>query len=139
MLSSEKRFKGKKMTLKIILFLIIVAILFLAVIFKLIRKNLLPPSSALLWLCIGIIMLSIPLFNKLYHYVAFDMLGFSDATNIVYILCIGFLMLYSLYITVKQKQSSDRIQMLISQLAISEAEFNHRLQKIEKKSKAGKK
>ena len=124
------------MTLKILFFLIAVAVLFLTVIFKLIRKNYLPPSSALLWLLVGIIMLSIPLLHGLYRFIAFDLLGFNNATNIIYILSIGFLMLYSLYTTVKLKQSSNRIQMLISQLAISEAEIDQRLKNLEKKNRA---
>lgn len=132
MLSPEKGYKKKEMTLSIILFLVSIAIIFLAVIFKLIRKNYLPPSSALFWLCVGIIILSIPLLYRAYRYIASNLLGFVDATNIIYIISISFLAMYALYITVKLKQSSDRIQILISHLAIVEAENDRRLTNLEK-------
>ncbi len=123
------------MKVTILLFLIIVSILFFIVILRLIRRNLLPTSSTLLWAIIGIIFFSIPFLNDFYRYFAVNVMGFADATNIIYIFSIGFLMLYSLYLTVKLKRSSDRIQVLISQQAIIEAEVNARLSKLEKKKR----
>jgi hypothetical protein len=123
------------MKVTIILFLAIVSILFFIVIMRLIRRNLLPPSSTLMWALIGVLFFSLPFLNDFYRYVAVKILGFADATNIIYIFSIGFLMLYSLYLTVKLKLSSDRIQVLISQQAIIEAEVNARLSKLEKKNR----
>jgi len=121
------------MKLSIIIFLSVVSVLFFIAIMRFIRKNMLPPSSTLLWASIGIIFFSIPFLNKFYHFFAVEILGFEDATHLVYIFCIGFLMLYVLYLTVKLKLASDKIQILISQQAITEAEFDDRLNKIEKK------
>jgi hypothetical protein len=50
-----------------------------------------------------------------------------DARHVIYIVLIGFLMVYVFYLTQKISKMSDQIQMLISHLAIVEDELRRKL------------
>jgi hypothetical protein len=119
------------MNMQVVIFLTVISTLLLIVIVQLLRRNLMPPSAALFWLVLGIVIVTIPLFSSAYDYVAKKIFGFYDATNVIYVLLIGLLILYSIYTTIKLKQSSDRVQILLSQVAIIDAEMRRRLDALE--------
>ncbi len=111
------------MNLKIRIFLLIAGLLFFFVTLKLIKNKELRPSFAILWFFISLILISLPIFNQVYKFIAFNILGFVDATNLVYIILIGFLLIYSLVLTIFLSRMSNRLLVLISFSAILEHEL----------------
>ncbi len=57
-----------------------------------IKRNQMPPLSACLWIAISIFLLSIPILEPFYKWVAVAVVGIDDARHIIYIWVIGFLM-----------------------------------------------
>jgi hypothetical protein len=90
-----------------------------------IRRNMLRPSFAVLWISISFFLLSIPLLEPLYKSLA-NVVGISDARHVIYIALIGFLLVYVFYLSLRISCMSDRIQILLSQLAIVECELDRR-------------
>ena len=124
------------MTIKITIFLLFLSVLFMLCVLRLIKRNMIPPSSALLWFVMSLVFFSIPFFEKLYKYVASEVIGFQDSSHLIYIFMIGFLLLYSLYLTIKMKKASDKIQSLISFTAIIENELKSKIKKLDRKEKS---
>lgn len=111
------------MTEKTIISLIILSILFFIIIIKFLKKNLLTPTSIILWICLGLFIISISILNSFYRFIAKNIFGLYDTTNLIYIIIVGFLCIYSLYLTVKLKKLIDMIQMLITKNSILELEI----------------
>jgi hypothetical protein len=74
-------------------------------------------------------MLSVVLFESVYKWIATE-LGLTDASFLIIVVLISFLMVYVLYLSIKVSEMSDRIQELISHNGILENEL--------RKIKAGK-
>lgn len=72
-----------------------------------------------LWLIVTLGMISIVIFEKFYKGLA-TMLGISDASFMIIVALIAFLMVYVFYLSVKTSEMNDRIQELISATAILE-------------------
>jgi len=106
--------------LKVLAFLVGVA--FLLFVLRSIKRNGMRPSYAVLWLVISIFLISVPALEPFYQWVAGPVLGIIDARHVIYMVLIGFLLVYVFYLTLKICQMSDRIQELISYTAILETE-----------------
>ncbi len=111
------------MGLKIKIISLILGIVFVLIILKYSKKNLIRPAYTLLWLIIALFLISIPILETFYQYIAHVIFGFSDATNIIYTGIIFFLLAYQFYVTVKINKLSDQVQILISHTAIIEKEI----------------
>jgi len=111
------------LNIKIKIFLLILGMGFVLIILKLIRNKDLRPSFSLLWFLISITLISIPIFNNFYKFISYNLLGFADATNIIYIVLIGFLLIYTLFMTIYISRISNRIQILVSHTSILEEEI----------------
>lgn len=107
---------------KIILF--VVGLIFLIFVFKSVKKNTFRPSYSLLWILISLFLISIPILESFYIWLAYSVINISDARNLVYIILIGFLLIYIFYLTTRVTKMADQIQELISFTAILEAKFN---------------
>jgi len=101
---------------------VIIGVLFLFFVFRSIRKNIFHPSYALLWIVMTVFLVSIPVFEKFYKWIAVSVIGIVDARHIIYIFLIGFLLIYVFYLTQKINQMKDQILRLISFTAIIEKE-----------------
>lgn len=95
-----------------------IGLIFFVFIWSMIRKNFFRPSYAFWWLTISIFLLSIPVLEKFYKYVATDIIGLNDARHIIYIIIIGFLLMFVFYLTTFINKMNDKIQELISSNAI---------------------
>lgn len=114
------------MNLRLKLFALVVGLIMAICIFRSIKRNNIRPSSALLWGGIALFMLSIPILTPLYQWISTDIIGMIDARHIIYIPLILFLLVYSFYLTVKVSQLSDRVQELVSMLAILDKEIKEK-------------
>lgn len=85
----------------------------------LVRHKSVKPFYSFLWLTIALGMLSIVVFEKVYKALA-TLLGISDASFMVMVGLISFLLVYVFYLSIKISEMSDRIQELISFSAILE-------------------
>ena len=103
--------------LKIVSFLF--AISFLITFFVLIRKKAVKPFYTSLWLAVSSFMISIVVFEKFYKWLATN-LGLTDASFLIIIALISFLMIYVLHLSIKLSEMGDRIQELISFTSILE-------------------
>lgn len=104
--------------------LIITGLGFFIFVLLFVRKNSFRPSYAVLWIFISMFLISIPLFESFYSWLASSVMLMKDARNIIYIALIGFLLVYIFYLTIRITRMSDQIQKLISLTAISETKIN---------------
>ncbi|MBL7202703.1 MAG: DUF2304 domain-containing protein [Desulfobacteraceae bacterium] len=95
------------------------AIFFLFIVLA-IKRNNLPPLSALLWVVISLFLLSIPLLEPVYKWLSVAIVGIDDARHIIYIGVIGFLMVCVFAQGLTISRLSDKVQNLISLTAILE-------------------
>lgn len=108
------------MGLRLKLISLILGLTFFLVVSWFVKKNSFRPSYAILWMFVSFFLISIPVFESFYVWVAYSVVGIIDARHIIYIGLIGFLLIYVFYLTSKVSQMSDQIQELISFTAILE-------------------
>lgn len=114
------------MGLKIKLLASLIGLIFFLFILKSIKKNSFRPSYAALWFFISLFLLSISVAEPLYRWIAYSLVGITDARHIIYVALIGFLLIYVFYLTIKISIMNDQIQELISYTAILEKEINEK-------------
>lgn len=110
------------MLLYIKLLSIFLSTMFFLFFINIIKKRSVKPFYSFLWFIISLLMLSIVVFEKFYKWIA-TQLGITDASFLIIILVIFFLLVYVLYLSIKVSEMSDRIQELISFTAILEKEI----------------
>lgn len=108
------------MGIKIKIIAFIIGLIFFIFIFMSIKKNNFSPAMAILWLLISIFLLTIPLFEGIYHFIAYNIIGINDARHIIYIFIIGYLLIYVFYLSSKITELSNQVKRLISNLATLE-------------------
>lgn len=113
------------MGLEVKLILSIVGLIFFLFVFRSAKKNNFRPSYSLLWLMISLFLISIPIFESFYIWIAYSVIKINDARNLIYIVLIGFLLIYVFYLTIRFTKMADQIQELISFTAILEKEFKN--------------
>jgi hypothetical protein len=109
------------MGLKIKLLAFLLGLLFFGVVLRYVKGNALRPRFAVLWLGMSLFLLSLAALEPFYKWLATSVLGIQDARHIIYIVLIGFLLTYNLYLTAMVSRMSNQIQHLISNLAILES------------------
>lgn len=112
------------MGIKIKLIALIIGFIFFLAILRYIRKKSFKPSFSVLWISVSLFLISIPLFEPAYQWIAYSIIGIIDARHIIYIVLIGFLLIYVFYLSSKITQMSDQIQNLISYTAILKNKIN---------------
>lgn len=95
-------------------------VVFTTIVVLSIRSSSMRPTFAWLWIGITAFLLSVPVFESFYKWFASAVIGIDDARTVVYVALLGFLLVYSLYMTLKVSMLSDQIQELISHTAILE-------------------
>lgn len=95
---------------------------FFLFILRSIQRNTLHPSYAVFWFLIALFMVSVPVLEGFYQWLAGSVIGIVDARHVIYIVLIGFLMVYVFYLTLKLSRLANQVQVLLSQLAIVESE-----------------
>ena len=83
-----------------------------------VKKKSFHPSFSVLWIAVSLFLVSISVLEPFYRWVAYSVIGIIDARHIIYVVLIGFLLIYILYLTSKITRMSDQIQNLISFTAI---------------------
>ena len=98
------------------------AVFFLFIVLA-IKRNQMPPVSACLWIAISLFLLSIPILESFYKWIAVAVVGIDDARHIIYICVIGFLMVCVFGLSLAISRLSDKVQNLISLGAILEQQL----------------
>jgi len=111
------------MGFEIKLLALLIGIMFFVLVIIQIRKNTMHPSYSILWIIISLFLISVPLLEPFYKWIATDIIGINDARHIIYIFLIGFLLIYVFYLTSKTTKMSDQIQNLLSYTSILENEI----------------
>ncbi len=101
-------------------FAVVAGIVFFVFVLRAVRSGSIKPMFTLLWIGIASFLLSVPVLESFYKWLSVTVIGIEDARHIIYISLIGFLLLYTCYMTVMVSQLSDRLQEIISHLAILE-------------------
>jgi hypothetical protein len=109
------------MGLKIKVIAFMLGLLFFAVVLRCVRQNTFRPLYAVLWIGLASFFLSIAILEPVYKWVATSVIGIADARHVIYVIVIGFLLLYSLYLTATVSRMSNQIRHLISTVAILES------------------
>jgi hypothetical protein len=112
------------MGLKIKFLAVLVGVAFFLLVLSRIKKNTFNPSYSVLWISISLFLISIPVLEGMYVWLAYSAIGLVDARHIIYIALIGFLLIYVFYLTSKITQMSDKIQQLIAFTAILQTEMD---------------
>lgn len=115
------------MGLKIKLLALVIGLAFLFFVLRSIQRNTMRPAYAVLWLIMAVFLVSVSVLEPFYQWLAGSVIGIVDARHVIYIVLIGFLMVYVFYLTQKISKMSDQIQVLLSQLAIVEDEVRRKL------------
>ena len=110
------------MNLVLKIFVFLFGILIFAIFFTLIKKRTVKPFYNALWLAVSIFVLSISPLERFYKTIA-TKLGISDASFLVIVGFISFLLVYVLYLSIKISELSNKIQELISHSSILEHEI----------------
>ena len=100
---------------------------FFSVCAYLLRRKSMNPFYSCLWFVIGLLMISVVLFEKFYKGIA-DLMHIRDASFLVLVGVIFFLLAYVLHLSIKISDISSRTQELISHVAILEREADKRRQ-----------
>ena len=108
------------MDTKLTLMAVFLGVVFTTIVILSIRSSSMRPTFAWLWLGITAFLLSVPVFESFYKWFASEVIGIDDARTVVYLALLGFLLVYTLYMTLKVSKLSDQIQELISHTAILE-------------------
>lgn len=111
------------MPLKLTILAFAAGLAFFLFVLGVMRRSTFRPSYAFLWICICLFLLSVPIFEAFYRWFAIHVLGLDAATYLVFIALIGFLMIYTFFMTIRVTQMADKIQALISHTAILEKEL----------------
>lgn len=98
---------------------LLLGVVFLMVFISLARKQNVKPFYSALWLIISGFMISLVVLEPIYKWIA-TLLGITDASFMIIVSFIAFLLFYVLYLSVKISAMSDRIQELISFVGILE-------------------
>lgn len=114
------------MPLKLMILAFLVGLSFFLFVLSVMKRSAFRPSYAFLWLCISLFLLSVPVFEAFYRWLAITVLGLDAATYLVFIALIGFLMVYVFFLTIRITQMADKVQALISYTAILEKEQRDR-------------
>ena len=108
------------MGIKIKIISLVLGLIFFYFVFRFVKKNTFRPSYAFLWILISLFLLTIPILESFYKWIAVTVIGINDARHIIYAGIIGFLLVYIFYLTIRISAMSDQIQELISYTAILE-------------------
>ena len=108
--------------IKLLAFIIGLAFTFL--IARQIQRTRISPSCSILWLGVAFFLLSVSVFEGLYRWLASKVIGIVDARHVIYIVLIGFLLIYVFYLTSIIMRLNDQIQNLISYTSILESRIN---------------
>jgi hypothetical protein len=100
------------------------SLVFFGVFIGLVKRKSIKPFYAFLWFTIAVIFLSVVLFEKMYKSLA-DFLQLTDASFIIIVGVLFFLMVYVLHLSIRISELNDRIQELISHSAILDRDLRH--------------
>jgi len=106
---------------RVAIFAALVGVVFFYLILRSVRSSSIRPTFAWLWIGVAGFLLSVPLLEPVYKWISVTVVGIEDARHIIYIPLIGFLLIYSFYMTIAFSKLSDRMQETISQIAILES------------------
>jgi hypothetical protein len=109
-----------QLSLKILILLF--SFIFLVVFISLLKRRNIKPFYSTLWLMVSLFMISLVAFEKGYKWIATS-LGIADASFLIIVSLISFLLVYVLHLSIRISQMSDRIQELISYAGILEHEI----------------
>ena len=111
------------MGLKIKILAFMIGFAFFLFILRSVKRNSMRPAFAVLWIGVSIFLVSVSVFEPFYQWLAGSVIGIVDTRHVIYIVLIGFLLVYLFYLTQKINQMADRVQMLLSYTAILETEL----------------
>jgi hypothetical protein len=114
------------MGIKIQIISLLLGVLFFYFVFRFVKRNTFRPSYAFMWILVALFLASIPLLEKFYKWIATHVIGISDARHIIYVVLIGFLLVYIFHLTIRISKMNDQIQELISFTAIMEKQINEK-------------
>jgi hypothetical protein len=114
---------------RIYIFAIIIGLGFLVFIIRYIKSQSLSPSYSAMWIAVALFLLSISIFEPVYRWFAYTVVGIIDARHIIYIVLIGFLLVNNLFLTSKITRMAGQIQMLITFTSILEKRLNDHVKK----------
>ena len=105
---------------------LIIGVMYFLFVLRFVKKNMFRPSYAFLWILISVFLISIPLLQDLYKWLASTVIGITDARHVIYVGLIGFLLVYVFLISIRISRMNDQIQELISYTAILEKQLNEK-------------
>jgi len=86
------------------------------------KKSRIYPSYVILWGCIGIFLVFMPILSDYYRYFAKLVFGINGGDHFIYIAFLGFLLLYTFYLTVKMCTLTSQMSRLISTISVLESQ-----------------
>jgi hypothetical protein len=107
--------------IKLIAFLL--GLVFALIVARNVRRNVMRPAYAVLWIGMSLFLLSISVLEPFYVWLAHSVIGLNDARHLIYVVLIGFLVVYNLYLTAMASRMANQIQHLVAAEAILRAKL----------------
>lgn len=117
------------MGIKIKIISLILGFIFFYFVFRFVKRNTFRPSYAFFWIVVSVFLITIPILEPFYKWIATTAIGINDARHIIYAVMIGFLFVYIFYLTIKVSKMTDQIQELISYTAMLEKDIKDKVEK----------
>lgn len=110
------------MDIKQIILSFIAGLILLLFILRFLKTSRIYPSYVILWASIGIFLVFMPVFSDVYRHIAQFVFGLKGGDHFMYISFIGFLLLYTFYLTVKICTLTSQVSRIISTIAVIESQ-----------------
>jgi len=110
------------MSLFVKILALIFGIIFFSIFITLVKKRFISPIYSTLWFIVSLFLLSFVFFEKFYQKLAI-VLRIENATFLIIVGLISFLLIYVLYLSIKISELNNRVQELISHSSILEFEI----------------
>lgn len=97
--------------------MLVVAILFVVMVFTTVNRQRLRMSDSLIWLLISLGLIVLALVPQLSQWLA-DLMGIETPANLLYLLGMFFLLAVTFFLTVRASTLSDRVKSLVQTVSI---------------------
>jgi hypothetical protein len=110
------------MGIKQIVLSFIGGVILLLLIMHFLKKSRIYPSYVVLWASIGLFLVCMPVLSDYYRNIAQLIFGIKGGDPFIYIAFIGFLLLYTFYLTVKICTLTSQMSRIISAISVIESQ-----------------
>ena len=112
------RKEGERVTVSLRITIFVAALLFTVIVLKSLKRKRISTKLSLLWIILGILLMAASIFSPAVIYTS-QLLGFEEASNMVFFLGVLFLLLICLYMSNVISKQQRTITVLIQEISLN--------------------